>query len=69
VQNALHQVLVLFADSKKISKTYRLEMKTRDDLTPLAPNDLDPTVFGLRNRMKELALRRQKGASVLEMSS
>ncbi|KAF2005449.1 hypothetical protein P154DRAFT_571175 [Amniculicola lignicola CBS 123094] len=53
-------VLVLFADTAKISKTYRLEMKTGDDLTVLAPNDLDPTVFGLRNKMKELALRRQK---------
>lgn len=68
VQNALHQVLVLFADTEKISKTYRLEMKTGDDLTVLAPNDLDPTVFGLRNKMKELALRRQKGASVLKTS-
>jgi hypothetical protein len=69
VQNALHQVLVLFADTEKISKTYRLEMKPGDDHTVLAPDDLDPTVFGLRNKMKELALRRQKGASVLKTSS
>jgi hypothetical protein len=69
VQNALHQILVLFADTEKISKTYRLEMKAGDDLTVLAPNNLDPMVFGLRNKMKELALRRQKGASVLKTSS
>jgi hypothetical protein len=68
-QNALHQVLVLFAETEKISKTYRLEIKTRDDLAVLAPNDLDPIVFGLRNKMKELVLRRQKGASVLKTSS
>jgi hypothetical protein len=69
VQNALHQVLVLFADTEKISKTYNLKMRTGDDLAILAPNDLEPTVFGLRNKMKELALRRQKDASVLKTTS
>ncbi|USP82176.1 hypothetical protein yc1106_09450 [Curvularia clavata] len=69
VQNALHQILVLFADTEKISKKYQLEAKAGDDLAVLAPDDLEPAILGLRNKMKELVLRRQKGANVLKTSS
>lgn len=68
-KNALHQILVLFADTEKISKKYRLEGKNGDDIAVLGSTDLDPTVFGLRNKMKELAIRRQRGASVLKTST
>ncbi len=69
VKNALHQILVLFAHTEKIWKTYSLDNNTSDDLALLAPSDLDPAVFGLRNKMKELAIRRQKGTSILKTSS
>ncbi|PVH94681.1 hypothetical protein DM02DRAFT_538939 [Periconia macrospinosa] len=69
VQNALHRILVLFADTERISKRYKLERKDGNDLSVLTPNDLEPTVLNLRNKMKELAVGRQKSASVLKTSS
>lgn len=67
-KNALHQILVLFENTQNISRTFMLDSKAGDDLTLLEPSDLDPVVFGLRNKMKELAIRRQKGASILKTS-
>lgn len=40
----------------------------RNGVTLLEPDDLEPAVFGLRNKMKELATVRQKGASILKTS-
>jgi hypothetical protein len=67
-KNALHQILVLFEHSQNISRTY-MDSNTGDDLTLLEPSDLEPAVFGLRSKMKELAFRRQKGASILKTAS
>jgi hypothetical protein len=69
VQNALHQILVLFANTEKISRTYKQESNIGTDLTVLTPNDLGPATFGVQNRMKEQAIGRQKGASILKTSS
>ncbi|USP76602.1 hypothetical protein yc1106_03876 [Curvularia clavata] len=69
VQGALLQILVLFADTEKISNKYRLERTAGDNLALLAPNDLEPTVLGLRNKVKELAVGRQKRASILKTTS
>ncbi len=68
-KDALHQILVLFADTEKISKKYTLNSKTGDDLSMFAPDCMDPAVMGLRNKMRELAIRRQKGSSVLKTAS
>jgi hypothetical protein len=67
-KNALHQILVLFEHSQNISRTY-MDSNTGDDLTLLEPSVLEPAVFGLRNKLKELAIRRQKGASILKTTS
>ncbi|KAF1934814.1 small s protein [Clathrospora elynae] len=69
VQNALYQILVLFADTEKISRTYKLESNTGTDFSVLTPNNLDPMVFALQNKMQKLAIRRQKGASILKTGS
>lgn len=60
-KDTLLQILALFADSKDISKKYKLGAKTGEDLTPFSANDMDPASLGLENRMKELAIKRQKG--------
>ncbi|KAK7398066.1 hypothetical protein QQX98_012574 [Neonectria punicea] len=65
----LLQILVLFADTKKISKKYKLGPNNREDLSVLAPDDLDPAIAALSNKMKELAVKRQKGSSVLKLAS
>jgi hypothetical protein len=66
VKDTLHQILVLFANTEKISKRYRLNVRAGEDLSILAPNDMDPAVNALNNKMRELAIRRQKGSSVLK---
>jgi hypothetical protein len=65
----LHQILVLFANTEKISKKYRLNAKAGDDLSILGPGDMDPVVMAINNKMKELAIRRQKGSNVLKIAS
>jgi Prion-inhibition and propagation len=69
VKDTLHQILVLFANIEKISKKYKLKAKAGEDLSILAPDDMDPAVMALSNRMRELAIRRQKGSSVLKTAS
>lgn len=70
-KDALHQilVLVLFANTEKISKKYRLDAETGDDLSILGPDNINPAVMAINNKMKELAFRRQKGSSVLKIVS
>ena len=68
-KGTLLQILVLFADSKDISKKYESGARTGEDLTLSSPNDMDPTVSALENTMKKLALKRQKGAHILKLTS
>lgn len=69
VQNSLHQILLLFADTEKIPKKYTLKPKAGEDLSIFLTNDMDPTVAALSDKMKELAIRRQKGSSVSKIAS
>jgi Prion-inhibition and propagation len=70
-KDALHQILVrvLFANTEKISKKYRLDAETGDDPSILGPDNINPAVMVINNKMKELAFRRQKGSSVLKIAS
>jgi hypothetical protein len=68
-KDTLLQILVLFANTEKISKKYRLNAKAGDDLSILGPSDMDLAVMAVNNKMKELAIRRQKGSSVLKTAS
>ena len=69
VKNTLYQILVLFANTEKISKKYTLNANGGEDLSILAPDDIDPTVIALSNKMRDLAIRRQKGSSILKTAS
>jgi hypothetical protein len=69
VNDTLLQILVLFANTEKISKKYKLSAKAEEDLSVLGPDDADPAVMAINNKMKELAIRRRKGTSVLKIAS
>ena len=69
VRDSLHQILLLFANTEKISKRYGLNAKTGEDLSILLTDNMNPTIVGLSDKMKELAIRRQKGSSVLKTAS
>jgi hypothetical protein len=68
-KDTLLQILVLFANTEKISKRYRLNAKAGDDQSILNANDIDPAVMAINNKMRELAIRRQKGNSILKTAS
>jgi len=69
VKDILLQILVLFENTEKISRKYKLKAKAGDDLSVLGPDDMDPAVMTINNKMRELALRRQKGSSILKTAS
>ncbi|KAL9011326.1 MAG: hypothetical protein Q9173_003820 [Seirophora scorigena] len=64
VKNTLYQILVLFADSAKISQEY----KTGEDLCVLSSDSMDSTFVALNNKMKELAIKRQKRNNILKIT-
>jgi hypothetical protein len=68
-QDTLYQILLLFANTEKISKNYRLNATAGGDLSILLTDDIDPAIMALNNKMRELAIRRQKGYSVLKTAS
>lgn len=72
IQNAkdtLFQILVLFADTEKISKKYKLNANAIEDLSALSIKNLDLTAATLNNQMRDLSIKRQKGSSVLKIAS
>ena len=66
VKDTLFQILVLFSNTEKISRKYKLNAKAGDDLSILGPDDGDAAVMTINNKMRELSLRRQKGNSILK---
>jgi hypothetical protein len=68
-QDALYQILLLFANTEKISKKYRLNAKAGEDLSIPLTDDIDPAIMALNNKMRELAIRRQTRNSVLKTAS
>jgi hypothetical protein len=47
---------------KEISRKYKLTAKASENLDPLSATDINPTIVALENRMKQLAIKRQKGS-------
>jgi len=68
-KDTLLQILVLFADTEDISKKYKLAAKAGEDLSSFSMADIDPTLVTLDNKMKGLALKRQKGSRFLKLTS
>jgi hypothetical protein len=57
-KDTLLQILMLFADTKSISKNYRLTAKAGKDLSVYSTGDIDPKMAVLDNKMKGLATQR-----------
>lgn len=64
VKDTLCQILVLFADSAKILQQYT----TGEDLSVLSSDSMDSTFVALNNKMRELAIKRQKSSSILRIT-
>ncbi|KAI9684567.1 MAG: hypothetical protein M1822_005655 [Bathelium mastoideum] len=65
VQNILHQILLLFDKSANISKKYRLRRKAEEDLPTFSTDEMEPVFVSLTNKMKTLAISRQKHSKFL----
>jgi hypothetical protein len=68
-KDALLQILVLFADTESISKRYKLAAKAGEDLSAYSTGDMDPKMVALDNKMKGLAIQRQKKGRFLKLAS
>ncbi|KAH8595488.1 small s protein [Bisporella sp. PMI_857] len=68
-KDALLQILVLFADTETISKKYKLTAKVGEDLSAYSTGDMDPTFVLLENKIKGLAIKRQKKGRFLKLAS
>ena len=64
VKNILYQILMLFADSAKILQQYR----TSEDLSVLSSNSIKSTFVALNNKIRELAIKRQKRSNILKIT-
>jgi hypothetical protein len=60
---------VLFADTKSISKKYKLTAKAGEDLLAYSISDMDPKIVVLDNKMRDLATQRQKKGRFLQLAS
>lgn len=67
-KDVLLQIIVLFADSENISKKHKLNAKAGDDLSVYSTGDMDPKLVALDNKMKGLAIRRQKKGRFLKLT-
>lgn len=68
-KDVLLQILVLFADTEGISKKYKLTAKADEDLSAYSTGDMDPKMVVLDNKMKSLAIQRQKNGRFLKLAS
>ncbi|KAI0858171.1 small s protein [Xylaria cubensis] len=68
-KKALLQILMLFADTEKISKKHKSSAKPGVDLSVITTNGLDSAIAALSNRMKEISIKRQKTSSFFKLTS
>lgn len=68
VKDTLYQILVLFADSAKISQRHKLSATADEDLSVLSSDSMDSVFVALSNNMRELAIKRQKRSSILKIT-
>lgn len=68
-KDTLLQIIVLFADTENISKKYKLDAKAGEDLSAYLTADMDPKMIVLDNKMRGLAIQRQKRGRFLKLTS
>ncbi|KAI0509365.1 small s protein [Xylaria bambusicola] len=62
----LLQILVLLADTEKLSKKHKPSAKAGTDLSTLTTNELDLAVVSWTTKIKEMSVKRQKNTSFLK---
>jgi hypothetical protein len=67
-KDTLIQILVLFANTEKISNKYKLSSNA-GGLSVYSTSDMDPALLALNNKMRDLAIKRQKGTGLLKKTS
>jgi hypothetical protein len=66
VEEILGEIVALFADAEKISARYRTE-RTESGLDVHGPaSELEPSLQAMHNKMRELALKRQRRSTVAQ---
>jgi len=65
----LLQIVGLFAQTEEISRKYRSAAKVGEDFSAFSVTDMDPALMALDNKLKELAIKRQKGSRFLKLTS
>ncbi|KFX89984.1 hypothetical protein V490_06715 [Pseudogymnoascus sp. VKM F-3557] len=68
-KDTMFQILALFADTDNISKKYRLDARSSDNLPTYLPSDMVGRITALHNKMRELAIKRQNGSTFLKATS
>ncbi|KAH8586336.1 prion-inhibition and propagation-domain-containing protein, partial [Bisporella sp. PMI_857] len=69
VKDVLLQIFVLFTDTEGISKKYKLTANAGEDLSVYSTGDMDPKLAVLDNKVKGLAIQRQKKGRFLNLTS
>ena len=60
---------MLFADNESISKKYKLTAKAEEDLSAYSTGNMDPKMVAQDNKMKSLAIQRQKKGQFLKLAT
>ncbi|PLB46002.1 hypothetical protein P170DRAFT_512601 [Aspergillus steynii IBT 23096] len=69
-KNTLYQILVLMADSEKVSKKFDITARPGDDLSDSTNNHrMTANVAAMDDLMRKQAARRQKGTSLVKITS
>lgn len=67
-KDTLIQIIVLFANTEKISNKYKLGPNA-GVLSVYSTTDMDPAFLALNNKMRDLAIKRQNGTGLLKKAS
>jgi len=69
VQEILGEIIELFANAEKVSAKYKMKAKPGDLVAYNVNADLEPDVRSMHNKMRELAIKRQKRSSFAQKAA
>jgi hypothetical protein len=69
VREILGEIIELFADAEKVSAKYKMKAKPGDLVAYNADADLEPDLRSMHNKMRELAIKRQKRSSFAQKAA
>jgi len=69
VQEILGEIIELFANAEKVSAKYKMRAKPGDLVAYNVNADLEPDLRSMHNKMRELAIKRQKRSSFAQKAA